>query len=71
MARRSPSISDDGRLLESLKAVRAETVRAQAGLVIAGDAYQALDRFRGEVDAIAELVTGSREALWPKPHKAE
>ena len=65
--KRFSSIHDDGRFLASLSTIRNEVVRAQSGLEIKSEAYKALDRFRGEIDLVVELVTGDSEALWAKP----
>jgi hypothetical protein len=65
-----PNVDDPDRMLAALKSMRAECVRAQAGVVIGGEVYQALERLRCAIDDLVGAVTGNREALWPKPHKA-
>lgn len=56
------------RVLEAVRAARAEIIRAEAKVEIGSPHYRALERFRDATNDLAGELTGDRELFWKKPH---
>lgn len=57
-------------LLRMLRTCRDASTDASGKVPIGGELYQRLDRLRGAIDDIAEIITGDRQHFWLKAHSS-
>ncbi|OOQ57355.1 hypothetical protein [Mucilaginibacter pedocola] len=59
---------DKKELLSNLKTSRSACIRACAKAPIQSEVYKGVTKFLGDIDAMAECLTGDRKHLHEKPH---
>jgi hypothetical protein len=60
--------NDADALLEAVGACRRACIAASTVAPIGGPIYRAATRLMGEIDLMAEVLTGNRGYFWLKPH---
>ena len=60
--------TDSRSLLGAVGECRRACTAASAKAPIGGPVYRAVERLREELDLVAEVLTGSRQYFWLRPH---